>query len=335
MSVHALPDDAPAGAPSSEPSWEALATHLIATYTWDYEPARANLKTLYEKAKRGQWNAATDMPWHIDVDPEAEHVPDQQIAIYGTEMWDRLTPREVERLRHENLSWLLSQFLHGEQGALLVTAQIVDATPDIDAKLYGATQVMDEGRHVEVYGRYLTEKIRHVYPVSVHLKTLLDTILTDSRWDMKYLGMQILVEGLALAAFRLINRITSEALLRDITEHVIGDEARHVAFGLMALGDYYADMPARERREREDFVYEACRLMRDRFLAEEVWATMGLPVEKCVEHALTCPTMIEFRRLLFSRIVPNVKRVGLLSPWLRERFDELGILQYEDLPAEV
>ena len=232
------------------------------------------------------------------------------------------------------MAWILSQFLHGEQGALLATAQIVDAVPVIDAKLYAATQVMDEARHVEVYDRYLREKLEKVYPINPHLKTLLDQILTDSRWDMKYLGMQILVEGLALAAFGFIRAYANEPLLRDLTHYVMRDEARHVAFGVLSLRDFYAkNFTAAEMREREEFTYEGCVLMRDRFLARDVWEEMGLPVDECCDIALESPSMLEFRRMLFSKIVPNVKKLGLLDDWLRERFAELGILQYEDLEA--
>src|SRR5262249_53415046 len=147
-------------------------------------------------------------------------------------------------------SWTLSQFMHGEQGALLATAQIVDATPSFDAKLYGASQVMDEARHVEVYSRYLQEKLTRQYPVNVHLKTLLNLILTDSRWDMKYLGMQIMVEGLAMAAFGYMHQTCTEPLLTDLTHNVMRDESRHVAFGVLALQGFYADLTAAARHER-------------------------------------------------------------------------------------
>ena len=177
---------------------------------------------------------------------------------------------------------MLSQFLHGEQGALLATAQIVDAVPMMDAKLYAATQVMDEARHVEVYDSYLREKLEKVYPINPHLKTLLDQILTDSRWDMKYLGMQILVEGFALAAFGFIRAYANEPLIRDLTYHVMRDEARHVAFGVLSLRDFYGkNFTAAEIREREEFTYEACVLMRDRFLARDVWERMGMPADEC------------------------------------------------------
>src|SRR5581483_7471360 len=169
------------------------------TYTWDYGVTRQELRNLYEKAKRDQWNAADQLAWSTPVDPEAELVPDFQIPVYGTH----------------------SQFMHGEQGALLATAQIVDATPSFDAKLYGATQVMDEGRHVEVYARYLREKLTRQYPVNRHLKQLLDLILGDARWDMKYLGMQIMVEGLAMAAFGYLHQVCQEPLLTELTRYVM------------------------------------------------------------------------------------------------------------------
>jgi hypothetical protein len=155
-------------------------------------------------------------------------------------------------------------------------------------------------------------------------------ILKDSRWDMKLLGMQIMVEGLALAAFGVTRNYVYEPLLRDLTTYVLQDEARHVAYGVLSLRDYYADQKESEVREREDFVYEAAVLMRDRFLFQEVWEKTGLPVQECMDITLNNEGQRQFRTLLFSKIVPAIKRIGLLSPRQRERFTELGILQYED-----
>src|SRR5205085_2746258 len=106
-----------------------------------------------------------------------------------------------------------------EQGALLAAAQLVDSVRDLDSKLYSSSQVVDEARHVDVYNRYVHKKIGFSYPVNTHLKTLLDMILKDSRWDMKFLGMQIMVEGLALAAFGMIRQTTQEPLLKDLTAY--------------------------------------------------------------------------------------------------------------------
>jgi hypothetical protein len=298
-------------------------------YNWEYEASRNKLMRLYENAKRDQWNGSMRLDWSIDVDPEAELMPDAGIGIYGTPMWDKLTPAEVRRLRREAITWQLCQFMHGEQGALLATAQIVDAAPWYEAKQYGATQVMDEARHVEVYRRFIVEKLQHEYPVNPQLKQLLDAILSDSRWDMKFLGMQIMVEGLALAAFGTIRDTARNTLLRDLTAYVIEDEARHVAFGVLSLRELYADLPDKERLEREDFVYEAAVLMRDRILNREVWECMGMDADACIAVALESPLAIEFRRRLFSKIVPNIKSLGLLSDRQRERFAALGILEFE------
>ncbi len=316
------------------PDVETVRTSFPTTFTWDYRSHDASLRRLYANAKRDQWDGTTALAWETPVEPEAENLPDAQIAIYDSPMWHRMTPRERARLRHESMAWILSQFLHGEQGALLATAQLVDAVPTLDAKLYASTQVMDEARHVEVYDRYLRTKLEIVYPINPHLKTLLDQILADARWDMKYLGMQILVEGLALAAFGFMRAYANEPLIRDLTAHVMRDESRHVAFGVIALHDFYrTHFTASEIRERQEFTYEACVLMRDRFLARAVWERVGLPVDECCGYALRAPSMIEFRRMLFSKVVPNVKKLGLLDGWLRERFAELGILEYEELAA--
>jgi hypothetical protein len=325
----------PAGSPGPVTSIgaDAISTVLArypTAYTWYYDVVRRELRDLYEKAKEHQWNGARDLPWDTRIDPEVTFLPDEHIPIFGTDIWNRMTEAERVTLRRHSASWLLSQFLHGEQGALLATAQVVGAAPTNDAKLCASAQVMDEARHVEVYERYLREKLELSYGCNAHLRGLLDTILTDGRWDMKYLGMQIMVEGLALAAFGLIHAVTTEPLILALTRGVMRDEARHVAFGVLGLREHYADMREAERREREEFVYEAAVLMRDRFLMEEVWEAVGLPVKQCTEHALQSQDMVIFRRLLFSKIVPNVKRLGLLSPWLRERFRELDILEYED-----
>jgi hypothetical protein len=308
---------------------EALEVSQSVSYNWQYENTRRRLVRLYENAKRDQWNSTDRLDWRVDVDPERGLVPDAGIGIYGTPIWDRLSEGEIRKLRHEAITWQLCQFLHGEQGALLATAQIVDSVPWFEGKQYAATQVMDEARHVEVYRRYITEKLQHEYPVNPELKSLLDIILSDSRWDMKFLGMQIIVEGLALAAFGTIRDTATCPLLRDLTAAVMEDESRHVAFGVLSLREFYEDLSERERTEREEFVYEACVLMRDRISNKEVWERMGLDAAACVEASDQSALAKQFRYRLFSKIVPNVKSLGLLSPAQRQRFADLGILEYE------
>jgi hypothetical protein len=313
----------------SQPS-EVLTVSQNVSYNWEYENTRKRLVRLYENAKRDQWNSTERLDWSIDVDPEKGLLPDFGIGIYGTPMWDKLDGREIQQLRHEAVAWQLCQFLHGEQGALLATAQIVESVPWFEGKQYGATQVMDEARHVEVFRRFIQEKLGIEYEVNPELKRLLDQVLTDSRWDMKFLGMQIIVEGLALAAFGTICATATNPLLRDLTAAVMEDEARHVAFGVLSLREFYEDLSEPDRKEREDFVYEACVLMRDRISNKEVWERMGMNVGDCVEATNQSDLAKQFRYRLFSKVVPNVKSLGLLSDTQRQRFANLGILEYEN-----
>ena len=308
---------------------EHIEAKLDISFNWGYEKTREDLRELYRKSKLAQWDGETRLDWSIDVDIEKAQIPEFLHPLDGSEIYAKLDPKKHLELRREMPAWTQSQFLHGEQGAMLVAAQLVNAVPDMESKLYASTQVMDEARHVEVFDRYLHEKVGNTYPISPHLRSLLDRILKDSRWDMKLLGMQIMVEGLALAAFGVTRTYVEEPLLRDLTTYVIQDEARHVAYGVLSLRDFYKDQKESEVREREDFVYEAAVLMRDRFLFQEVWEKTGLPVKECMEITLNNVGQQEFRKILFSKIVPAVKRAGLLSERQRERFAQLGILEYE------
>jgi hypothetical protein len=305
-------------------------------FQWEYADGRQDLLNLYRKGKKLQWDAAERIDWSQDLDPEnPEGLPDESIPIFGWEGFAKLTGPEKVNVRRHYQAWQLSQFMHGEQGALICTAKIVQQVPQIDAKFYAATQVIDEARHVEAYARLLHEKFELAYPINPQLKSLLDQVLRDSRWDMTYLGMQIVIEGLALAAFQLIRDDAQNKLAASVNAYVMQDEARHVAFGRLALRDYYPQLSEKERDEREEFLVEACYLMRDRFLAEEVWDTLGLPVEECVAHTDRSDWMEKFRSHLFTRIVPNVKQIGLWGPRIRRAYAHMGILGLADVDAEV
>ena len=296
----------------------AVKDNAEAIFTWDYEKGqRPALNRLYEKAKTSQWNGSTDLPWDTDVDQEAvvmanatanlgglaggideSLLADSPFAKWGEKEWIQVGV--------ESQNWTLSQFMHGEQGALICTAKIVETVPWIDAKYYASTQVMDEARHVEVFAQYLDDKLSGHYPINAHLKLLLDDIVNDSRWDMTYLGMQIMVEGLALAAF-----------------------------GVLSLKEYYAELTDAELAERLEFAFEAAVRMRDRFLQQEVWDRMGLDVKEVLPLVMHAPQRQLFQSMLFSKIVPNCKKLGLLDAnggWLRTKFTELGVIGFEDNP---
>lgn len=309
---------------------ETILTSFDTSYAWNYGSVKEGLRDLYEKAKREQWNGSERLAWDTPVDPEGHIIPQSFNPLQDYGPFKKLDAREEARFHHAQLAWTLSQFLHGEQGALLATAKIVQQAPWEEAKFYAANQVADEARHVEVYHRYLTEKLALNYPVHPSLASLLDDIVSDSRWDVTYLGMQIMVEGLALAAFGVMKIMMSEEpLIQDITSRIMSDESRHVAFGVLSLDGIYAEMSESELREREDFIIEATHLMRERLLMHPVFERLGWPVDTWVEWAQTTPFMLGFRQMLFSKIVPNLKRLGLLTPRVREAYDKLGLLRYE------
>jgi para-aminobenzoate N-oxygenase AurF len=192
---------------------------------------------------------------------------------------------------------------------------------------------MDEARHVEAYSRLLHDKFELAYPITPGLKALLDDGLTDSRWDMTYLTMQILIEGLALAAFQRIRDQSKNPLAAAVNAYVMQDEARHVAFGRLALRDFYPQLTDAERKEREDFVVTACWHMRDRFNQREVWERLGLSAEECVRLADQSEAMKLFRSRIFSRIVPTVKDIGLWGPQVQEAFAAMGAIEFAAVDA--
>ncbi|MFJ3504500.1 ferritin-like domain-containing protein [Streptomyces sp. NPDC090135] len=325
MSTHDLYTNAP-----GEAVWGVPAAGA-ARFSWDYDDGRDRLLALYRKGKDKQWDGATRIDWDLEVDPyDPLGTPDEALDLHGTRHWAKLTEKDRGELRRHYSSWQFSQFLHGEQGAMICAARIVESVPDLDAKFYSATQTMDEARHAEIYGRFLHEKVGMLYPIDDNLKGLLDDTLRDSRWDMPYLGMQVLIEGLALAAFGMIRDTTDKPLPKQILAYVMQDEARHVAFGRMALRDHYRQLSDAELREREEFVIEGCHLMRDRLRATDVLVNFGVARREAEELTERSEFLRLFRKLLFSRIVPCVKDIGLWGPRLQKAYLDMGVFDLGD-----
>jgi hypothetical protein len=309
-----------------------------AYFDWTYPADQPAMRDLYTRAKRGQWDSDTHLPWNTSVDTEN---PETSLLPMWWLDWNildehgiHLDTREKQRLLTSIACWSLSQFLHGEQGALLAAAQVTEAVQFFDGKLYGSTQVVDEGRHVEVFSRYLDQKVQKLYQINDNLFVIIDALMSDSRWDMKFLGMQIMVEGLALGAFGTLYQVTKEPLLKQLLKMVIQDEARHVHYGVLALREHIATaISERERREREDWAFEVALLMRNRFMGFEVydeWFSGRLPRDAWKKLVTRSPGMQRFRQVMFSRLVPNLREIGLLTPRIIPRYSEVGLMEYFD-----
>ena len=313
---------------------DTILTSFDTSYAWNYGSVKDGLRDLYEKAKREQWNSTTQLAWSTNVDPESEIVPAMINPLKDYPPFQKLSGKDLAHARHGQLSLQLSQFLHGEQGAMIVASQLVGGVPWIEAKYYASSQTMDEARHVEVFSRYVREKMEWEWPITKSLKELLDATICDSRWDFKYLGMQILIEGLAMAAFGNLFQIAQEPLLKELLKYVMRDESRHVAFGVLSLRDYYRDMPASELSDREDFIIYASELMRDRLVGGDLALAMGWNVDEVTQAVLNSEVGKIFRSMLFQRIVPNLKKLGLLTPRVRAAYTRLNLIHFEDFDSD-
>jgi len=317
--------------PTETTHWNIPGVESEVSFSWDYDNGRQRMLSLYEKGKQKQWDAQVRIDWTQDYDPrDVAVMPNEVMPIFGSDEYSKMSDDEQGHLRHHFAAWTTSQFLHGEQGALVCAAKIVETVPDIDSKFYAATQVMDEARHVETYAKYVNEKLQLAYPINPSLASLLNDTITDNRWDMTYLGMQVLIEGVALAAFSMIRDFTLDDTGRSVTAYIMADEARHIAFGRLALKDAYADLTDAERKEREEFVIEGSYRLRDRFLAREVWEVHGMDADKMCAYVDKAQIYTEFRKALFSRVVPTVKDIGLWSPRIQKVYEDMGVLGFAD-----
>ena len=317
-------------------------------FLWDYDRSRDQLVTLYNKAMSSQWSSVTDLDWSIDVDPEelvtTAKAPDVTVelaraaaALPGSPIasW---SDTEFTQLGIEALKASLSQFMHGEQGAMMTAAKIVETVPWIDAKYYAATQTMDEARHTEVFAKYLHTKLGDAYPMSPFLEDQITDLLEDSRWDIAYLGMQIVIESLALAAFGSMLRSTQEPLLKKLLRYVMSDEARHVAFGVLSLAEYYQGLSSAELKERQEFLLENTIRNRSRSTTPEIWERMGVngddvrPYLMEGAESLDRSLFTNFEHGFFAKLVPNVRKLGLLDAndgYLRKEWEKHGLMRFE------
>lgn len=292
-----------------------------------YEPRRPRLAALYETGKRAQWNGGTDIDWSLGEDGQdlVPHESESVLASFHASPLARHGIALWQAFRRELQTWIVSQFLHGEQGALVAAGRLTAAIPDIEAKSVAAAQAADEARHVEVFARYIRERVPDPYPIAPSLATLLYQSLAGE-WDLTALGVHVVVEPVALAEFRLAERTFSDPLVRQITELVARDESRHISFGVILLGELAPDWTNSERAQREDFVLEAASLISRQFLLEEIWDRLGIDAREGATFATTNEVMVAYRKGIFSRVISSLARIGLLTPRVRAGLARLDIL---------
>ena len=334
-------------------NWETtdiLATPMEICWQFDYDIGIEKLRKLYTKSKQAQWDAEQDLDWSYEIDPSKPLVDESRFAFDRIPLFKKLSNSQREAFTAHSTAHLLSQFLHGEQGALMTSAALTHAVPDYEGKLYAATQTMDEARHVEAYERYI-RKLAIVYPISPWLKETIDVTLTADHWVKIAIGMNMVVEGLALAAFHNMRRNTTCDLLRQIVELVLRDESRHVAFGNLYVGEAIRQMHADDRESVAQFAFDAIKMMADSMGGVDgnaarkpdpgfvkVLEAVGIELADFIaslqeanmagiQAELPPGQLHSFKDLM----MPALVRVGAVTDRSRKLFEEAGIPVWDDL----
>ncbi|MCP4003062.1 MAG: ferritin-like domain-containing protein [bacterium] len=322
--------------------FEVIDTTVQALWRYDYDTNIKALRDLYELAKKEQWNAATDIPWELETDPAS--VGDM-MSDPGVEPYDFVkalpTEKQIE-LSKRRSAHLLSNFLHGEQGAMMICGQLVEVVPDMDGKLYASTQVIDEARHVEVFARYI-QRLDRIYPIMPGLKALLNAVLQADLWQMKCVGMQVIAESLAMGSFKKMQEITEDDVLRKVFELTAQDEARHVSYGLIYMKDEIPKMNERDRDRLEDFAFTAMTILATNGLMEEqqgkkwvdpldqVYRDLGIDPKKANDEIisrLSDPEALKAQPNPFRDYAyPQLERIGLITDRTFSKYREVGLAE--------
>jgi len=301
-----------------------------------YPVESPDLRSLYEKAKRDQWNVSRDIDWTQAYDVEQGVLADEMLDIYGTPFWDKLTPAERADLNRRFANWRLGVLLYGEHGAMLLCSQLVECVSGTDAKFFQATQVVDEARHNEVLNRYVTERLGGLrYPLPDFERELFDTLLSDSRWTVKTIGLQLVAETFAVALFRMLAETSKDPLLRQICKFILQDESRHMGFGMLSLPDVIRELTDAERAELEDVTHWALVKTLTGQFPEPVFRELGFgdaEIKAIHAHRRERAAGAEgshfrklFRKDLHGTLLANLQKVGLLTERIRPRLESVGI----------
>jgi len=318
-----------------QPHTHTINATVPAVFTHNLEVKDQNMCGLYEKAKRDQWNASRDIEWSQELNPDSGILPDGLIDIYGTKYWERLSSAQRTELNRHFSAWRISQLMYGEEFAMLVCSQLVNILPNIDAKFFMSTQVVDEARHSEVLTRYLLEKVGVTYPLTSSLRNLFGRILEMPQWYLKTVGTQLVAETLAVSLFRMLEQHSQDPLISSICKRILVDESRHMGFGMLSLPDQVGELSEPERREVEDFACEAAAGLLGGQFPREAYEAVGFDTTeiediKKMRHEVAQKNEYVFFRKFFKKdfhasLWNNLARVGLMSERAIERLGAMGI----------
>ena len=313
-----------------------ISSTFTTTFELDYAASEPELRRLYENAKRDQWNASRDIAWSTAGSDDGRVIADELIDIYGSPLWERLPEKERIAINRRIAAWRLSVLMYGEQGALLACSQLVDVVEGADQKFFQATQVMDEARHNEVLDRYITERLDNLrYPMPKNERDLFDSILSESRWYLKTIALQLVAETFAVALFKMMGESARDPVLGELCRRVLLDESRHMGFGMLALPKVIREASETERRELEDYTCFALEKTLTGFFPAEAYEDMGFNAAEMQEVRRYrretaasndyAPFRKYFRRDMHGSMVANLARLGLLTERVTPRLEKLGI----------
>ena len=309
---------------------------LTTTFEFDYAPEAPDLRRLYENAKRDQWNASRDIDWAAPGSSDGRAIADELVDLYGSPLWNRLSETDRVALNRRVAAWRLSVLMYGEQGALLACSQLVDVVQGADQKFFQATQVVDEARHNEVLDRYLRERLDGLtYPMPANERDIFDSILSEPRWYLKTIALQLVAETFAVSLFKLMAESARDPVLGDVCRRILIDESRHMGFGMLALPAVIREASEGERREMEDYTCFALEKTLTGFFPLEAYQDTGFgpaQIEEIKRYRREtaarndyAPFRKYFKRDMHGSMVANLARLGLLTERVRPRLEALGV----------
>jgi P-aminobenzoate N-oxygenase AurF len=313
-----------------------IASAFTTTFTLEYGVSEVDMRRLYENAKRDQWNASRDIPWADAPSSDGRVIADELIDIFGSPLWERLPEADRVELNRRIAAWRLSVLMHGEQGAMLACSQMVDIVQGADAKFFQATQVMDEARHNEVLNRYLADRLGGItYPIPVNVHDIFDSILSESRWYLKTIALQLVAETFAVSLFKMMTESARDPVLGTVCRRILQDESRHMGFGMLSLPRVVGEASETERRELEDYTCFALEKTLTGFFPLEAYQDAGFSPAQIAEVKRYrretaaandyAPFRKYFKRDMHGSMVANLARLGLLTDRVRPRLAKLGV----------